>query len=242
MTDAATTGTDADIVHPAEIAALLGEAAAQQVRLELLGPTGEALSLAFVRIDPERRLMVLRWPDLQAHALPAWLQPGAVQAHASLAKIRIDFTLDGLPHLHRSDDLPELHLPLPQRLRRHQRRQAFRVAPLSQTYPRVLITLPGQARPLRLVTADLSAGGVALQWPPELPLPLPNERFEAAELELSRDLRLAVRLQVQHVGAPQGAARTVGCGFDALAPQAERVLLLQLQQLQRRHRTLGAGS
>ena len=27
------------------------------------------------------------------------------------------------------------------------------------------------------------------------------------KLELSRDLRLAVRLQVQHVGAPQGAAR-----------------------------------
>ncbi len=241
MTDSTPTGIDTDIVHPAEIAALLGEAAAQQVRLELLGPAGEALSLAIVRVEPDRRLMVLRWPDLHAQALPAWLRPGAVQGHASLAKIRIDFTLDGLPHLHRSDDLPELHLPLPKCLRRHQRRQAFRVAPLSQTYPRVLVSLPGQPRPLRLGAADLSAGGVALQWPTELPLPKVDERFESAELELSRDLRLPVRLQVQHVGEPQGSACTVGCGFDALPPAAERVLLLQLQQLQRRHRTLGAS-
>jgi c-di-GMP-binding flagellar brake protein YcgR len=240
MTDAAL--PDTDIVHPAEIAALLGEAAAQQVRLELQGPAGEALSLAIVRVDAERRLLVLRWPELQATALPTWLQPGSVQAHASLAKIRIDFTLDAPLHLHRSEDLPELHLPLPQRLRRHQRRQAFRVAPLSQTYPRVLITLPGRAQPLRLATADLSAGGVALQWPPALVLPQVNDRFEQAELELSRDLRLALRLQVQHVGPPEGSARTVGCAFDALPPQVERVLLLQLQQLQRRHRTLGAGS
>jgi c-di-GMP-binding flagellar brake protein YcgR len=240
MTDAAF--PDTDIVHPAEIAALLGDAAAQQVRLELEGPAGEALSLSIVRVDPEQRLLVLRWPELQASALPAWLQAGGAQAHASLAKIRIDFKLDALPRLHHSDDLPELHLPLPPRVRRHQRRQAFRVAPLSQTYPRILITLPGRPQALRLAAADLSAGGVALTWPPELDLPQVHDRFEQVELELSRDMRLPLRLQVQHVGPPEGSARTVGCGFDALAPQAERVLLLQLQQLQRRHRTLGAST
>ncbi len=234
--------SDTDLVHPAEIAALLSEAAAQQVRLELHAPPDQGLSLPIVRVDPAARQLVLRWPDLHASTLPVWLAPGQVQAHATLAKIRLDFSLDGPARLHVSDDLPELHLPLPQRLRRHQRRESFRVAPLSQTYPRVRLSLPGSARPVSLATVDLSAGGVALHWPDELPLPDLHARLPPAELELSRDLRLPLTLQVQHLHTPPGAPRTVGCGFDALPPQAERVLLLQLQQLQRRHRTLGPGA
>lgn len=232
---------DTDLVHPAEITALLSEAAEQQVRLELQAGDAPPLSLAIVRVDPMARSLVLRWPTLQAATLPEWLQTGPVQAHASLSKIRIDFTLDGPPHLIQSEDLPELHLPMPQRLRRHQRREWFRVAPLGQSYPRMRLTLPELERPITLPTVDLSAGGVGLQWPDGLPLPDLHACLAPAELELSRDLRLHLRLQVQHLHVPPSGPRTVGCGFDALAPQAERVLLLQLEQLQRRHRTLGKG-
>lgn len=232
---------DTDLVHPAEIAALLSEAAEQQVRLELQAGDAPPLSLPIVRVDASTRQLVLRWPELQASALPDWLQRGPVQAHASLAKIRLDFALEGPPQLHPSDGLPELRLALPQRLRRHQRREWFRVAPLGQSYPRMRLTLPGLDRPVTLATVDLSAGGVGLQWPDALPLPALHTQLAPAELELSRDLRLSLRLQVQHLHTPPGGPRTVGCGFDALAPQAERVLLLQLQQLQRRHRTLGKG-
>jgi c-di-GMP-binding flagellar brake protein YcgR len=231
---------DTDIFHPAEIAALLTEGAEQQVRLELHNADTGTLSLPIIGVDSERGVLRLRWPELQATALPTWLLTGQAQAHATLAKIRIDFSLVGPAALHISDDLPEVHLPLPQRLRRHQRRQAFRVAPQSQMYPRVLLLLPGQKRPLRMAAADLCAGGVALLWPAEVPLPQVGDRFDDVELELSRDLRLPVRMDVQHLAVAADTPCRVGFGFAPLPAASERLLLTQLNQLQRRHRLLSA--
>lgn len=230
---------DLELDHPSDIAALLDEAVQSQVRLHLQAPGGEFLELLTLRFDRARGLLLLRLPGLQ-DGLPAWLQHGAVHAHALLDRVRIDFDLDASARQSvEHEGLPALALPVPARLRRHQRRQAFRVAPISQHHPRAVVPLAGQARPLRLATQDLSAGGVALLWSDADHLPQADQRLDGVELELERELRVTVSLQVEHVRRNARGDWVVGCAFLQLGPQAERQLLLHLNHLQRRHRVIG---
>jgi c-di-GMP-binding flagellar brake protein YcgR len=231
---------DLELDHPSEIAALIEEAVHSQVRLHMEAPGGELLELLPLSVDRARGLLQLRLPGLQASA-PAWLLNGPVHAHAMLDKVRIDFDLaEGGRQLLSESGLPLLQLPLPMRLRRHQRRQAFRVAPVSQHHPRALVPVAGQTRPLRLTTQDLSAGGVALIWPGPDTLPVPGQRLDGVELEMERELRVSLGLNVEHVRRNARGDWVVGCAFVNLAPQAERQLLLHLNQLQRRHRVISA--
>ena len=131
-----------------------------------------------------------------------------------------------------------LRIALPARLRRHQRRQAFRVSPVSQHHPRALVPVAGQPRPLRLNTQDLSAGGVALIWSSKDGPPSVDQRLDGVELELERDLRLSVNLRVEHLRHNARGEWVLGCAFVNLPAQTERQLLLHLNQLQRRHRVI----
>lgn len=230
---------DLELDHPSEIAALLEEAIQSQLKLHLQSNSGEAVELLPLRLDRSRAVLLLRLPGLQESA-PAWLLNGAVHAHALLDKVRIDFDLDAPRHLLSEGGLPLLQLTLPARMRRHQRRQAFRVAPVSQHHPRATVPMAGQSRPLRLTTQDLSAGGVALIWPNPDTLPALDQRIDGVEIELERELRISVSLSVEHVRKSARGEWVVGCAFVNLAPQAERQLLLHLNQLQRRHRVIGA--
>jgi flagellar brake protein len=228
---------DLEIDHPSEIAALLDEAAQSTVRLHLSGKHEEAMALPLLRWDPSNGLL-LRLPGLRAEA-PAWLLQGPVHAHAVLDKVRIDFDLDFERRLTEADGLPVLQLNVPSRVRRHQRRQAFRVAPLSLHHPRALLAQAGQSRPLRLTTQDLSAGGVALVWPnAETAVPEIGQLLDGVELELERELRMPVSLKVEHLRQNEEGQWVLGCAFMALTAQAERLLLLHLNQMQRRQRLL----
>ncbi len=230
---------DLELDHPSEIAALIEEAVQEQVRLHLESPNSETLELLLLRVDRAQASLQLRLPGLLAQA-PEWLLQGPVHAHAVLDKVRIDFDLGDERQLSSEEGLPVLHLALPARMRRHQRRQAFRVAPVSQHHPRAVVPIAGQTRPLRLATQDLSAGGVALLWPESVELPTLDQRLEGVEVELERELRVSVSLSVEHVRRNPRGEWVVGCAFVNLATQAERLLLLHLNQLQRRHRVIGA--
>lgn len=230
---------DLELDHPTGIASLLSEAVQSQQRLTLSSPGGEALALLPSRLDSASGGLLLRLPGLQVEA-PDWLMKGPVHAQVLLDKVRIDFELDEARQLLLDDGLPALRIGLPARIRRHQRRQAFRVAPLSQHHPRAVLPVAGEARPLRLVTQDLSAGGVALRWPTSRALPSLEARLDGVELELERELRIGVNLIVEHVRQDARGDWVVGCAFRDLAPQAERQLLLHLNQMQRRHRVVAS--
>ena len=228
---------DLEIDHPSDIAALLDEAVQCAALLHLSSPDHDELALPFLRWRDGPGI-VLRLQGLQAEA-PPWLLQGPVHAHAVLDRVRIDFELGSQRQLSADDGLPVLKLVVPARLRRHQRRQAFRVAPLSKHHPRALLSLAGQSRPMRLATQDLSAGGLALIWPASVQgQPVLGQRLDAVELELERELRLALRLQVEHVHRNAQGDWILGCAFVALNAQAERLLLLHLNQMQRRQRLL----
>jgi len=226
---------DLDIDHPSEIAALLDELVAGPRLLELQAPNGQSLALQTLRLARDDGLLWLRLPGLSADDLPGWLLQGDVHAHALLDRVRIDFEL-GRRDLGSDGGLPALRLALPTRLRRHQRRQAFRVPALSQHHPRALLA---HDTALRLPALDISAGGVALVWPADRPAPVPGELLPGVELELERELRVKVQLRVSHQRRREDGSAVLGCAFEALAPASERVLQQQLQKLQRRARLVG---
>ena len=224
------------IEHPSEVCSWLEELVDDQVPLHLEDPTGRSLTLHPLRFLRTPAVLELKLPGLIAN-LPEWLLNGPVHAHALLDRIRLDFELAGRS-LAEHEGLPVLRLDLPTRLRRHQRRQAFRVQPASVHHPRALLPR-GSQLPLRLRTADLSAGGVGILWTDLLPLPQVGDLLSEVEIELGREHRFVVRLQVQHV-RPAEADRPplVGCAFVELSPMAERQLSLHLNQMQRRQRAL----
>jgi c-di-GMP-binding flagellar brake protein YcgR len=225
------TAADLELTHPADIAALLQELVNSPSALHLSPPGGGELQLQPLRLDGDA--LLLRLPLLQAP--PAWLLAGPVQAHALLARVRIDFSL-GERQLEQQDGRPVLRLRLPARLQRHQRRQSFRVMPLSAHHPRLLLPWEGQA--LRLSARDVSVGGMALRWPLELDAPAPGAEMDGV-LEMSRELRIPVRLRVEHVQSGFDES-IVGGAFVGLSPLGERQLLQHLQLMQRRQRALGS--
>lgn len=228
---------DLDIANPAEISAWFQNLVDEQVSVHLEGPAGQTWTLQALACLPSTHQFDLRLPSLNL-AAPAWVLQGPVHAHATLRRIRLDFELPAPRLLLADAGLPLLRAPLPAELRRHQRRQAFRVQPASSHHPRAWLPRPG-ALPLAVRTVDLSAGGVALLWPAALPLPLVGDLLPGVELELGRDQRLPVQLQVQHLkDEPPETEPHVGCAFIGLSPAAERQLALYLNHLQRRQRGL----
>lgn len=218
--------------HPSEIAALLDELVETATPLHLSAPSGDSLALAPLRHDRGGGLLWVRLPGLQ-NAGPAWLTDGPVHAHALLARVRIDFEL-GRRDQAADAGLPALRLAVPTQLRRHQRRQSFRVPALSQHHPRAL--LPGR---LSLAAVDISTGGVALIWPADRPLPVPGELLGPLELELERELRLPLQLRISHCRRREDGSAVLGCAFESLSASQERVLAQQVQKLERRARVVG---
>ncbi|MFO1253829.1 MAG: PilZ domain-containing protein [Inhella sp.] len=228
---------DLDIANPAEIGAWFQDLVDEQASVHLEGPDGQSWTLQAQQVQPGSHALELRLPSLKPEA-PAWVLKGPVQAHATLNRIRLDFELPAARELRVNGGLPLLCLPLPALLRRHQRRQAFRVQPTSLHHPRAWLPRPG-ALPLCLRTADLSAGGLSLLWPASQPLPRPGDLLPGVELELGRDQRVALQLQVQHLDETRAEPDPrVGCAFVGLSPQTERQLALYLNNLQRRQRGL----
>ena len=217
--------------HPAEIGNLLDELVASGTPLQL-SRDGQALSLPPVLHDADTGLLWLRLPGLQL-AAPAWLLDGPVHARAVLDRVQIDFEV-GRRDLVSRDGLPALRLAAPTQLRRHQRRQSFRVPALSQHHPRALL-----AGSQALAALDISAGGVALIWPAGQALPVPGEVLGPLELELERELRLRLSLRVSHCRRREDGSAVLGCSFESLNPANERLLSQHLQKLQRRARVVG---
>lgn len=228
---------DLDIDNPAEIGAWFHDLGTEQAAVHFEGPEGEVWTVHMHRVVPGKALLEFRLPSLKLDA-PAWVLRGPLWAHATLRRIRLDFEAPAQRELLSDAGLPLLRMALPAQLRRHQRRQAFRVQPTSVHHPRAWLPRAG-ALPMNLRTVDLSAGGVALLWPPALPLPRPGDLLPGVELELGRDHRLRLQLQVQHLGEAPGETQVrVGCAFVGLSADGERELALYLNHLQRRQRGL----
>jgi c-di-GMP-binding flagellar brake protein YcgR len=222
-----------ELHHPSDVAALLDELIEQGAALHLSPPGGGELTLQPLQHQRGQALL-LRLPTLQSP--PSWLFSGEVHAHATLSRVRIDFDI-GERRLDRVEGLPVLRLLPPARVRRHQRRQAFRVPPMSALLPRVHLHWEGKL--LSMATADLSAGGIALRWPGSIGVPPSGAELDKVVLEISREQRLSLSLRIGHLRPGTGTETVVGCAFLRMPPQGERVMQQFLNDLQRQQRSLG---
>ena len=114
------------------------------------------------------------------------------------------------------------------------------MASAGQLYP--ALKLNGADLP-RIRVVNVSAGGVALQWPANV-VPAPRALEElSGTLELEREVSFTTLLRVQHMepGEPAGTPHHVGCAFVSLAPSAARALQIFIDQAQKRERLMRRG-
>lgn len=124
-------------------------------------------------------------------------------------------------------DRGRLRAPLPVRLARLQRRDAYRVEPPIFAMPR--LWLRGEQA---VHILDVSATGLAFEWAAETDAPRPGERLSSCRLELLATAPFRCDLLVRTT-APRadpfsdpadGVPLRVGCAFDALEPSAARAV------------------
>lgn len=230
---------DFRVDSPVEIEAWLRQLLDQQPRVQLSTPSGLNLGTRLWSLDAESRSLGFeaRPGDPQLQAL---LDSREIAAVAYLDKVRLEFELDTLL-LVQGDELSTLRAPWPPQIYRFQRRQAFRVQPLSSGYPRVLLQHPERPElSLQLRVLDLSVSGLALLLPPEAPPIEAGQLLAATRVELDSDTHFEAALRLQHISscsAPQLGHR-LGCAFARLPHGADRALQRYIDLTQKRQRLL----
>jgi c-di-GMP-binding flagellar brake protein YcgR len=157
----------------------------------------------------------------------------------NLEKIRVSFTAQQIqPCLY--ENRPAFQLPIPQTLRRVQRREYYRVdtpvsAPALCTLTRAV---NGQPEKITLPVKDISAGGLSLLDPEHLLSDKAGALYKDCMIELPDTGKIVASLRiarVQDMALPNGEkTRLLGCGFVNL-PNAMQILVQHyIGQLERK--------
>jgi len=223
---------------PVEILAYLRDLQQHQVLITLTAPGGHSVNTYVWAIDAQAQQISFDAGKLKAHER-ALLDADELSAVAYLDSIKLQFELEGLTLVIGSEGAA-LRAKLPPVLYRFQRRETFRVKPVSGSVPVVRLLHPHTQDKLCLRVLDLSIGGMALQLPPDLP-PIEGEcLLRQVQVELARDIRFEVGLRVHHVGPmhPATLGTQLGCAFVNLPREANLDLQVFIDQTQKRHRLL----
>jgi c-di-GMP-binding flagellar brake protein YcgR len=214
------------VVEPAERMRLLRRLLDDHVpvTLHLPGDAGEARAARLVELDEATDRIELRLADEGAPAAPTRATAPLDAVHGAHAQATLDgvalrFEL-GAAQLAGEGRIAVLRAPLPRRLARLQRRDAFRVAPPETDAPRLFVPL--RRRPHEARILDLSATGVALEWPSATDVPAVGETLRGCRLELPSTPAIHCALSVRSVAPSEGAPTRLGCAFVGIDPAAER--------------------
>lgn len=227
------------VEHPREILALLKSVRDTSTPVTLTGPEGLQLSATLWTLDPDRQRLsfAVEAGDPQ---LPTLVECDEVSAIAYLEAIKLQADLHGIMLVH-SQRATVLQAALPRRLYRFQRRGAYRVRALGERGASAQMRHPGLPEmALTLRVLDVSAGGCALQLPPDVP-PLPlGTIVHGVQFHLDADTRFEAALRLQHVTsiATPGAGVRLGCEMRRLDPDAQRALQRWIDATQKRRRLL----
>jgi len=220
-----------------------------------LGLCGIATRLVWHANDDRLELLALPEPGLQVTdqaRTSGSLRATAVALHQG---IKLQFELQARvspPSASQTDPHWRLIAPLPPVIHRLQRRDAFRVVPPAAAPAELWLPTPGERSGERSVTvADISATGIAFQWPALAgPAPAPGARLSHCRLELSGTIPIDCTLMVTAVQADTASAQTgtsqadadrsrmrVGSRFESLSPSAARAIQVYVNLAQVRTRT-----
>lgn len=224
---------------PLQVLSLLCELRDTAGPVVLSSPTGHALRTTLWTVDVDSRRLSF---DVEASdpALQNLVGGNECTAVAYLQKVKLQFDLDHMMVV-RGPQGTALQAQLPERIYRFQRRHAFRVQTLERPASIAELRHPGMPdMRLALRILDVSAGGCALQLPPDVP-PLPlGIVLDGVVLNLDASTRLKVKLRMQHASSLGQQADGVRLGCELLEPTAETLRLLQryVDQLQRKRRLM----
>ncbi|WP_431287405.1 flagellar regulator YcgR PilZN domain-containing protein [Roseateles chitinivorans] len=132
--------TDFRMDAPGEIMNWLRELLQSQARIQLSTPEGEAIHTVLRALDTPHGMLTMEAPQAGDTLAPV-LASDELVATAFLDKIKLQFDVSGLVAI-RGDGAEVLRSPVPLRLYRFQRRQAYRVASAGQLYPALKLSDP----------------------------------------------------------------------------------------------------
>jgi c-di-GMP-binding flagellar brake protein YcgR len=229
---------DYRITAAAEIQLLVQRLLDERALITLSGPQGDSHMTLLSHTDATAGTLSLSADDGDAR-LDELIESGELTATAYLDRIKIQFDLDGVLQVSAPRGR-SLRAQWPQVIYRFQRREAFRVLPLSNHTPTAHLHHPAHPdRPLSLRVLDVSLGGVALFLPDDVPMIPAGVKLPHCRLELDDMTSLDVTLVVHHVTAIHPQTRGVRLGCELLdVDRTDRSLGTYINQTQKRRAAL----
>ena len=227
------------ISHPQERLALLRQLRDGQVPVILNGPDGSTLTSTLWSVDEQQpRLNFTIDPGMPV--VDRLVEADEAVAVAYMDSVKLQFDLHHIIAVHGAQ-ASTLQCELPQSIYRFQRRNAYRVRAGERNAPTARLrhpSIPDMQLGLRVL--DLSIGGCALWLPKDLPALQAGTRIADVVVELDIETRFGTTLQLQHVTALglNDAGVRLGCEWQQLSGQAQRVLQRWIDQTQKRRRLL----
>ncbi len=226
---------------PRQIATFLGRLADERVLLNLNADDGSALTTTMWALDPERGTVTFS-ADADDPKVDAMLDCEEAVAVAYLDRVKLQFDVHDLA-LVRDSDRGALIATYPTELFRFQRRDTYRVRPLTRSTPVVRLRhpeIPDMELTLRVL--DVSIGGCALFLPNDVPMLQPGVLVTRIQVDLDAETRLAVNLRILHVTSfSLGTTGTrLGCEFVNAGGDALRALQFFIDHTQKRRKLMAA--
>ncbi len=227
------------ISHPQERLALLRQLRDGQVPIILNGPDGATMTSTLWAVDETQpRLSFTINPGMPA--VGRLVEADEAVAVAYMDSVKLQFDLHHIVAVH-GTQASTLQCALPQSIYRFQRRNAYRVRSGERQAPTARLrhpSIPDMQLGLRVL--DLSIGGCALWLPKDLPTLQAGTRIADVVVELDLENRFSATLQLQHVTAlgTHDTGVRLGCEWQQLSGQSERVLQRWIDHTQKRRRLL----
>lgn len=222
-----------------EITQLLEQLRDGAVLINLHAPNGPLVQAQVWTVDPDSDTISFS-VDATHPSLQALIEADEATAVAYLDSIKLQFDLDNLMLVRGAND-SALHCTFPREMFRFQRRNSYRVQPLSRTQPKALLRHPMIAEmQLELRVLDMSLSGCALFLPHDVPPLDAGIQINDVRFVLDMSTRFTARLHLHHVTAlnQQALGVRLGCEVLALNTEAQRALQRYIDQNQKQRRLL----
>ena len=218
---------DFRVPSPREIALILGQLCDGSVLLGLNGSQGDVFTSTIWTVDTARASIGFN-ADPGDPAMLALLGCPNVVVVGYLDNVKLQFDVHDLV-LVRGAMASVLSCSFPREIFRFQRRNAYRVRPLTpgSRIARVRHHLFGGGG-LELRVLDVSVGGCAVLLPDEFPAPALGLMLNAVQVELDADTHFEVNLQLQHVTVLAAEAHGAKLGFEFVRARGDALRALQL--------------
>lgn len=230
---------DFRIADPMEVRDLLRRLCDEKIILHVHGPDGVTLLTTLFQVDSARQTVMLSADegDLRVDRL---IECEELVVVGFLQQVKLQFELNGVMLVRAGRDTA-LRAQMPREMYRFQRRDAYRVRPLSRGTPTAYLahpSIPDMHLALRIL--DVSAGGCAIHMPNDVPPLALGVRINGVHVELDADTDFHASIVLHHVTSihPDSPGTRLGCEWVGMSSDAARSLQRFIDLTQRRHRRL----